>query len=152
MVAVSRFLLWFRSVRAQPSGCNSTEISLEEILSQAGPSYGCLSLHGTTAFLVQMLKGYGKKNQQAHGTHPAGNEPIFSCKVIFQWCLFPVQVTGWLHELLQWLHELLCWHCGRSCWGSPSSCSWHRQACHGLLLLQAPNEAESYRPSFFNGC
>lgn len=71
MVAVSSILQWFRPGRAQPLGCGPTGISLEEILSQTGPSHGGLSLC-CTVLLARMLEGYGKK-KQAQGTDPAGN-------------------------------------------------------------------------------
>lgn len=84
------------------------------------------------------------EKKQAPGTDPAGNWPIFSCKVIFQLCPSPSSgnwVTARTAILAPWKGGV---------WGSLGSRSWHGQAWHELPPLQAPNEVEHRQPSFFN--
>lgn len=76
MAAISRTLLWFRPGRIQLSGCSPATVSLEETLSQAGPSHGCVSLCCAGTLLAQMLEGYGEKQQKNPNkcnTNSAGN-------------------------------------------------------------------------------
>lgn len=140
MVAVSCVLQGFRPGRAQPWGCGPTGISLEEILSKAGPSHSSLSPRCTTTLLGQISEGCGN-----HPTPPPARLRIliqleinqFSlARLFFNWVCSPIQVIGWLHEPLYYHH-------GRGVvWGSPGSAAGTSRLatdCHRSRHLMRQN-------------